>query len=101
MFIKTRFTRDKLGYECLVGDRFKFTQTANGVPHYFLDRLCEVKEITLDKEVIFFFYCETLRDRKISLKHSISVAKNTYNTLDNFSSDCRYVFHLQSHLCTN
>ena len=65
MLTRTRITHDSLRNECLVGDKFKFIRTGDGVPSYFMGRLCEITDITLEREIRFFFYCEPLRDRKI------------------------------------
>jgi hypothetical protein len=68
MDIICRFTHDIDSSECYAKDKFKFVfpHPKLGVPGYYLDRLCKIKSISREKEVIFFFFDEPLTIRKIS-----------------------------------
>ena len=65
--IGRRFTRDAQQNECSIEDKFKFiSQSAKmGVPSYYLNRLCKIKYISKEKDIVFFFFDEPLTDRKI------------------------------------
>jgi hypothetical protein len=62
-----RFTHDIDKAECYSGDKFKFIcqHLRLGIPSYYLGRLCQIKYISKDKDIVFFFFDEPLTDRKI------------------------------------